>query len=34
MPQLRQILRDSDDQSFKLAFAEIGCNEVALLQRK
>jgi hypothetical protein len=34
MPQLRQILRDGDDQSFKLAFAGIGCNEVALLQRK
>jgi len=34
MPQQRQILHAGDGQSFKLAFAEIDCNEVALLQRK
>jgi hypothetical protein len=34
IPQQRQILRDGDRRSFKLAFAGIGCNEVALLQRK
>jgi hypothetical protein len=27
-------LRGGNDQCVKLAFAEIGCNEAALLQRK
>jgi hypothetical protein len=34
MPSQRQSRRKRGTQSFKLAFAEIGCNESALLQRK
>src|SRR5215813_149992 len=33
-PPQRQIRRNSGTQCFKLAFAEIGCNESALPQRK